>query len=153
MKAKSTAPAKQRAKEVEGKEEKEEEHLCFRPAYIKFAAGEISWEEYLHHMLLHFVGRRHAGDELEQEYDVRCIGFYREDPFGYALLEFQRDEIHGSGYVRARHNPTEMNFAYRPRSTWFLLFSPPLVLFFLLTWFRALNHRRRGPRSRLHGLR
>lgn len=39
-------------KKEEAKDEKvkievdEEEHLCFQPAYAKFVAGEISWEQY-----------------------------------------------------------------------------------------------------------
>lgn len=65
-------------------------HLCFLPAYTLFSEGKLTWEEYLHHALLHYVNLtpKHADDVPHRTEFPELLD---KDPFGYALWSWQRE--------------------------------------------------------------
>lgn len=92
-------------------DESSKEHLCFLPAYLKYDAGMLSWEQYLHHALLHFVGKRHAQDYLFWTHNPDAMQLWHKDPFGFILYVGHKTEREGN----TQHNlvrPEDTTIAY-----------------------------------------
>lgn len=62
--------------------------LCFRSAFAELDRGQISWEEYIRHCLLHYAGVKHPEDEAHW-YELREL--IDPDPLGFALWSWQHE--------------------------------------------------------------
>lgn len=56
--------------------------LCFLDAYHAHRSGEISWDEYLRHLLVHLTGVKHKEDSIDGMYPA----VRRADSFGYGIF-------------------------------------------------------------------
>lgn len=70
--------------------------LCFPAACDQYASKKISWEEYLHHCLLHYVD---GFAPHEGEMTINKKELSDKDPFGFALWNFQHHRMDVQGQL------------------------------------------------------
>ena len=61
--------------------------LCFLDAFHAQERGDITWDEYLRHLLVHLTGVEHKEDDRDGLYPALRY----TDPFGYGIWCWSRD--------------------------------------------------------------
>lgn len=61
--------------------------LCFLDAFHDRKSGQITWDEYLRHLLIHLTGVKHKEDDRDGMYPVLRYA----DPFGYGIFCWNQD--------------------------------------------------------------
>ena len=65
--------------------------LCFLEAFHAYKSGQISWDEYLRHLLIHLTGVRHHQDDRDGLYpELRKTDSFRYGVFCWNQLLEQK---------------------------------------------------------------